>query len=103
MPTEKARLEFCLFSGETALHLASRKARMEPENIILLVSDLTFDSDELPWHLRKLYDCERVLDDSKDDELAEKRFKKKIVKSGSSSSVSGAVLYKKHFFAISRR
>lgn len=46
--------------------------------------------------MKKVDDCEQILDDSRDQKLAEKRFMKKIVRIASASPASGPVLSKKN-------
>lgn len=50
--------------------------------------------------MRKVYDCKPEVEDSRDEKLAEEVFSEETVKSGSRSSVSGALLYRKDALAV---
>lgn len=72
----------------------SNKGKHEVENQTRLTSDNDFDAGGLRRRVKEV-ECKRMLEDSKDRELAEEGFSKKIVKSGSRSSVSAARLYRR--------
>lgn len=78
VPTEHAMPEFFVLFVETALHLVSRRKRKRVQKIIRLVSDANFGAGELRWHLKVFDGCKRLLDDSRNEKLAEKSFSKKI-------------------------
>lgn len=50
--------------------------------------------------MKKTDDCKRTLDDSRDEKLAKEGFTKEIVKTGSSSSVFGTLVYRKDALAV---
>lgn len=70
---------------------------------IQLVSENRFDVGDLRWHVKRIHDCERLLEDSKNETLAAKGYAKKIVRTGRGSSASGAILYRKDVLAILRK
>lgn len=82
VPTKEAMAEFCLVFAEAALQVVNTKARKKVENIIRLIYDGNFDADELCWHVSRIDDCKRLLEHSRDKELAEDCFTKMVAKRG---------------------
>lgn len=72
----------------------STERQKEVENNIQIISDGNFDANELWRHVKRIDDCKRILDDSRDKEVAKECFTKKSA-NRSRSSVSEAESYKK--------
>lgn len=62
-----------------------KKARREVRNVLRLVSDVNFDAGALLWHLKRRNYYRQASNDSRDEEIAEKDFKKQIGRGGSGS------------------
>lgn len=100
VPVQGAVPELCVGFSETALQLVAKEARKKVENNIRLNFYGNFDAGDLRRHVKETDDCQRILHDSNNDELAEEVFKKEIVKTGSGASVSGAALYGKDVVGV---
>lgn len=100
-PKSNAGVRFGLCESYTAQ--GNKEGRKEAKNIIPLVSDANSDAGERRRHEKKVHDCKRLLDDTKDEELAEKGFGEENVRSESDFSVSGAVLYREDALVLLRR
>lgn len=89
--------------AKIALQLADRRARKKVGSIIRIVSEGSFGKGELRRHTKRIDDCKRIFASCSNKELAGDDFTKKTVKSKNYSSVLGALLYKKEFFAALQR
>lgn len=69
-PIEGTRTQLCLLNEATALQLAHREKTKEVKTIIQLVSDASFDADELPRQLARTENCKQTLNDIRDKNLA---------------------------------
>lgn len=76
----------------------NRGARNKVEHIIQLVSGANFDAGELHRHVKRVEVCKRLLVHSNEGALAVESFLKKIIRTGSGSSVSRAAFQKKRCF-----
>lgn len=99
-PTRERKMEFCLLVARISLQLASKEERWELENIIRIVSDASFDAGGHCRQVKNTDDRKRMLEDSRNWTLAGESLTKKIVETGSRSSVSGAMLYRKDVLAV---
>lgn len=64
--------------AETALELVNERETKEIENVIQLVFDASSDAGKLRRHVKRVHECKRKLDDSRDEELAKESFAKGI-------------------------
>lgn len=87
--------------AEISLQLMIREVRKKVQSSIRLISNGTFD--ELPWRAKDTGDCRRFLDDTEMTTYLKRDSQKRIVRTGSWSSVSGAVLYRKNVLTVLRR
>lgn len=52
------------------MHLVSRKARKEAEDISRIIFDSKLDAEKPRWHVKGVADCKRQLKNSRDETLA---------------------------------
>lgn len=102
-PTKETVLDLFLVFTEIVLQLGDREAKTEVKSIIQLFFDDSFDADELRGHVKEVERCKQVLNDSGVEEQAKNVFTKNTVGSGSDSSASQKVLYKKGVVGSFRR
>lgn len=93
--TEKAVPQCFLSVGETALQPVSSGEKKEAKNIAQPISGSNFEAEQRSWHVQEVDVCKLLLKRGRYDALDVKGFTKEIVRLGSSSLVSRAVLYKK--------
>lgn len=74
VPTEMAKREFCLSFAKIALQLA-KKTEISLVNHSA-VSGVSFDAGEFCWNEKRADDCQRLLEDRRNDALATEGFKK---------------------------
>lgn len=74
--TKGAVSEFCMVLAKTELQLTHRKTRKEVGNIAGLVSGASFYAGELCRRMKKFDDWKRILDCSRNEEVAGDSFKK---------------------------
>lgn len=88
---------------ETASQLVSRRERWDPENNAQIVSKANYDTEKLRPHVKIADDCERLLECRADKAFAEEGMAETILRAGSASSVSGAVLYRENVLGAVRK
>lgn len=90
--TERAVPKFSFGFAETTLQLKKQIEIDKVRKVIQLVFDWTFDAEMLLWHVKKLEDCKRLLEDNWDSTRAAEGFAKRIVKTESDYLVSRVFL-----------
>lgn len=98
---ETARRFFSV-CAEITLQPASKRGKMEVEHINRVVSDSDSDVGKLRRLVKRTSYSKRKQDESRDDQLAGESFTEKSSKSGISSTVTGALLYRKDALAVSK-
>lgn len=81
----------------------NKGARKEVERIIRAVFEENLRAGKLRPHVKRLGECKRMLEDSRDEWLAGDSSTHDILRRGSELSASGAVLYKKDAVAALQR